>query len=110
FAYGVGATFVRLGITDISQIDTNDFNVLMQILAPARMQVLWIEIAFWAGTILGIWAIVQGIIATVRNAGRGSGSAAIITAVVAPMVFFTVVMLMLTFGIAASAAQLYGMG
>jgi len=39
------------------------------------------------GTGFGIWAIVQGIIAAVRNRGRALGIVAIVLAVVAPIVF-----------------------
>lgn len=57
------------------------------LLSPARDAVLWGEIAFWAGTVLGVWAIAQGIVALVKRRGRGQGIAAIIVAAVAFFVF-----------------------
>ncbi|WP_157078976.1 hypothetical protein [Herbiconiux solani] len=40
---------------------------------------------FILGTLLGLWAIVQGIVATVRKAGRAFGIAAMAIAVAAPL-------------------------
>lgn len=77
-------------------------------LSPARDQVLWAELSFWTGTILGIAAIVLGILAIVRKQGRGQGIAALIVSVVGPIIFFAVVLVALTFGGAAGAAGLYG--
>ena len=70
-------------------------------LSPARDQVLWAELAFWAGTLLGIAAIVVGIIAIRRRQGRGQGIAALIVAVIAPMIFFVVLVMALSTGTAA---------
>lgn len=70
-------------------------------LSPARDQVLWAELSFWAGTLLGIAAIVVGIIAIRRRQGRGQGIAALIVAVIAPMIFFVVLAIALSTGAAA---------
>lgn len=75
-------------------------------LAPARDQVLWAEISFWAGTVLGIAAFVLGIVAIVKRRGRGQGIAGLIIAVLGPVVFFTAVFIALTVGAAVGAAQL----
>lgn len=58
------------------------------LLAPARMDVLMAELTFWAGTAIGIAAIVLGIIAIVKRRGRGQGLAGMILAVVGPVAFF----------------------
>lgn len=63
----------------------------LSFLSPVREWVLLGEIAFWAGTVLGIWAIVQGIVAIVKRRGLGTGIAAIVVAVFAVVIFGTVV-------------------
>jgi hypothetical protein len=70
----------------------------LSILSPVREWVLVGELAFWAGTLLGIWAIVQGIVAIVRRAGRAQGIVAVVLAAVGPVVFAVAVQLSLTFG------------
>ncbi|MFJ2553249.1 hypothetical protein [Microbacterium sp. NPDC087591] len=84
----------------------DDFDSLAW-LSPARDQVLWAELAFWTGTILGIVAIVIGILAIVRKQGRGQGIAALIVSAVGPVIFFLVVLVALTLGGAAGTAGLY---
>ena len=76
----------------------------LSVLSPVRGWILAAEIAFWAGTVLGIWAIAQGIVAIVRAHGRGQGIAALVVAVVAPMVFGVVLYAAALAGIAAGAA------
>ena len=52
---------------------------LLALLSPVRDLVLWAEIGFWAGTVLGIWALIQGIVAIATRrgqAGTGVGDAA----------------------------------
>lgn len=84
----------------------DDFSSLA-FLSPARDQVLWAELSFWTGTILGIAAIVIGIMAIVRKQGRGQGIAALIVAVVAPIIFTLVVVIALSTGGAAGTVGLY---
>ena len=36
------------------------------------------------GTVIGVWAFIQGIVATAQNRGRGAGIAAIVIAVLGP--------------------------
>ncbi|WP_223628408.1 hypothetical protein [Microbacterium sp. EST19A] len=81
-------------------ISTTSDDVL-SVLSPARDQVLWAELSFWTGTILGIAAIVIGIIAIRRKQGRGAGIAALVVAVVAPMIFFVVLSVAFSTGGAA---------
>jgi hypothetical protein len=45
---------------------------------------------FGLGTVLGIWALVQGIVATATRRGRGFGIAAIVLAALGPIVAFSV--------------------
>lgn len=73
-------------------------------LSPARDQVLWTELSFWAGTVLGIAAIVLGIIAIRRNQGRGAGIAALIVAVLGAIIFFVAVFTAFAVGGAAGYA------
>ena len=77
-------------------------------LSPVRDQVLWAEISFWAGTLLGIFAIVAGIIAIVKQRGRGQGIAGVVVAAIAPGIFFTVVLLLLSIGASAGAMNTFG--
>ncbi|HWS52164.1 MAG TPA: hypothetical protein VN241_14235 [Microbacterium sp.] len=94
-AYEIGRR-IPAALTYVSDVDSLAF------LSPARDQVLWAEISFWAGTLLGIAAIVLAIIAVRRRQGRGQGIAALIVAVVAPVIFFVVL------GIALSAGTAVG--
>ncbi|WP_101844701.1 hypothetical protein [Zhihengliuella sp. ISTPL4] len=73
-------------------------------LSPARDQVLWTELSFWAGTLLGIAAIVLGIIAIRKKQGRGAGIAALIVAVLGAVVFFVAVFTAFAVGGAAGYA------
>ncbi|GAA3212069.1 hypothetical protein [Microbacterium terregens] len=76
------------------------------ILTPVRGWVLLGELAFWAGTALGIWAIVQGIVATVKARGRGWGVAAIVIAAIGPIAFGIGAQGFLAVGFAAGASLL----
>ncbi|MGA7148519.1 MAG: hypothetical protein WBX17_08550, partial [Microbacterium sp.] len=82
-----------------------DYSADLSTYSPVRGWVLVGEIAFWVGTVLGTWALVQGIIAAVKRRGRGSGIAAIVVAAIGPLVFFTVTWGALAVGMATSAAS-----
>lgn len=84
------------------QPTSTDFD--WSILAPVREWVLFGEIAFWVGTVLGTWALVQGIVATVKNRGRGWGIAAIIIAVIGPVAFAIGLQAFAVLGLASGAA------
>ncbi|WP_295789218.1 hypothetical protein [uncultured Microbacterium sp.] len=58
-----------------------------RILSPVRDLVLVGEVSFWAGTAIGITALVLGIVAIARRAGRGAGIAAVVVAALGPAVF-----------------------
>lgn len=74
------------------------------VLSPVRDHVLLGEFAFWGGTILGIWAIVQGIVAIVGRRGRGYGIAAVIIAVIAPIVFGVAAFAAFSLGVASGSS------
>lgn len=92
---GVGTEFAA------GPMDT-DFD--WSILSPVRGWVLLGEIAFWSGTVLGVWALVQGIIAIVKNSGRGAGIAAVVIATLGPVIFAIGVQVCLAAGIAAGTS------
>lgn len=73
------------------------------ILTPVRDWVLLGEVSFWAGTILGITALVLGIVAIVTRRGRGAGIAAVVVAALGPVVFGGVVQGFLSAGLTASS-------
>ncbi|PCE15959.1 hypothetical protein AUC47_10615 [Microbacterium sp. SZ1] len=96
----VGVAGYEIGRRIPSGLDTTDPDFL-SLLSPARDQVLWAEISFWTGTILGIAAIVIGIIAIRRNQGRGAGIAALVVAVIGPIIFWVVLLFAISTGTAA---------
>ena len=72
--YAIGFGLAESGALDYLDGDIDS----LAFLAPVREQVLWAEIAFWLGTVLGVWAIVQGIVAISRRRGRGQGIACLL--------------------------------
>lgn len=96
----VGVAGFEIGRRLPEGITTTNDDVL-SVLSPARDQVLWAELSFWTGTILGIAAIVIGIIAIRKKQGRGAGIGALIVAVLAPMIFFVVLLIAFSTGSAA---------
>lgn len=97
-AFQIGALLPNTRIT----VDSS-FSDDLSMLAPARTQVLWAEIAFWSGTALGITAIVLGIIATAKRRGRGLGITGIVLAALGPIAYFVALSVFLTVGAVASA-------
>jgi len=81
-------------------------NLDLRVLSPVRDLVLVVEVAFWTGTVLGITALVLGIIATARTSGRPMGIVAIVMAALGPFVFAALVALAL----AAGAGTVSGAG
>lgn len=86
---------------NISLVPTLENN--LSLLTPVRDSVLIAEIAGWAGTILGIWAFVQGIIAIRQQRGRGAGITAVVFAVLGPVIFAAAGGIALLIGIGAGA-------
>jgi len=99
--WGIGAGIGAQQLTDLSEANAST-SAMLAALTPVRGQVLVAEIAFWAGTILGIWAIVQGIVAITRHRGRGFGIAAIIVAAVGPLAYFVLLLIFLGMGAAGA--------
>jgi hypothetical protein len=95
---------IGLGTGREVSLQPMDIDFDWSILTPVREWVLLGELSFWAGTILGIWAIVQGIVAIVRNRGRGWGIAAIVVAAIGPIAFATGVQAFLAAGFASGAS------
>lgn len=77
-------------------------------LSPVRDDVLLAELSFWGGTLVGIAAIVLGVVAIVRRRGRGQGVAAVVLGAVGPLAFFLVLAVAVTAGAGAAAAAVYG--
>ncbi len=73
----------------------------LSLLAPVRGWVLIAEIAFWAGTVLGVWALAQAIVALVKNRGRGAAVAAVTIAALGPVAFGVAVLLLVSAGLGA---------
>jgi hypothetical protein len=73
-----------------------------------REQVLMGEVSFWLGTLAGVAAIVLGIMAIVKRAGRAWGITALILGVLGPVVFFTVLGVSLGIGASAGSAAYLG--
>lgn len=69
------------------------------ILSPVREWVLVGEVSFWLGTVLGLWALIQGIVALVSRRGRIAGIVAVVLAVVAPILFGVVTWVSLAAGL-----------
>ncbi|GAA3943079.1 hypothetical protein [Microbacterium soli] len=81
------AGLLALGIgtrTPFDMLITASGDLSLSALTPVRTEVLWIEILFWAATVIGILAFVLGITAAVRRRGRGPGIAAIVLATIGP--------------------------
>lgn len=74
------------------------------VLTPVRDWVLMGEIAFWIGTAIGIWALVQGIVAIVTNRGRVQGIVGTGLAVLGPIAFAIAVQASIAMGFAAGSS------
>ena len=106
-AGGWAAFEIGRGIADVDRLSSINGS-LLRLLSPVRDIVLWAEISFWAGTLLGITAFVLGIVATVRRNGRPMAIAAIVLAaivlaVIGPVVFGAIVSMLLPLGAATGA-------
>ncbi|MCR2809671.1 MULTISPECIES: DUF3824 domain-containing protein [unclassified Microbacterium] len=100
----VAAYNIGLGTGRDLALSPGDIDFDWSILTPVREWVLIGELAFWAGTVLGIWALVQGIVATVKNRGRGWAIAAIVIAAIGPVAFSIGVQGLLAAGFATGAS------
>lgn len=103
FAAASGAMRDAIGLSPEGLENLSD-DQLLALLSPVRGLVLWAEIGFWTGTVLGIWALVQGIVAIVTARGRGAAIAAVSIAAVAPIAWTIAVGTAVIVGIAAGAS------
>src|SRR5690606_7161852 len=65
---------VGVGAEQASRPASTQFDPL--VFVPVRDWVLLGEVSFWLGTLFGVWALVQGIVAIAKKRGRGAGIAA----------------------------------
>ena len=100
--FGAIASF-NIGLGAGREITARSFDADFDwsILTPVRDWVLLGEVSFWVGTALGVWALVQGVVAIVTGRGRGAGIAAVAIAALGPIAFGAVVQGFLTAGLAA---------
>lgn len=103
-AGAIGGYFIGAGTGERLMAGTLGTNFDWSLLSPVRDWVLLAEIGFWAGTALGIWAIVQGIVAIARRAGRGWGIAAVVVAALGPIIFGLTLQALIVAGLAAAAS------
>lgn len=94
-----GIAGFEIGVRIPSGIDTTDPD-LLSALSPARTQVLWAEISFWVGTVIGIAAIVVGIIAIRKKQRRALGIVGLILAVLGAGFFWIVLVVTVSAGTA----------
>ena len=95
----VGIAGFEIGRRLPGGFDTTDPDFL-SVLSPARDQVLWAELSFWTGTVLGIAAIVIGILAIRKKQARGAGIAALVVSVLGPIIFWVVLLVAISTGTA----------
>ncbi|GAA3628895.1 hypothetical protein GCM10022200_09370 [Microbacterium awajiense] len=100
----IAGFFVGLGTAHEFIVSPPGPDLDWRVLTPVRGWVLAAEIAFWIGTALGVWALVQGIVAIAKARGRGAGIAAVVIAGLGPVVFFLGLQLGLAVGFATGAA------
>jgi len=77
-------------------------------LAPVRGWVVLIEVLFWFGTLGGMWALIQGIIAIATNRGRGMGIAAAVISFAGPLLFTAAGTMTMLAGFATASAMPVG--
>jgi hypothetical protein len=100
----IAAFSIGVGAGEELVLDPAAIDVDWSILTPVREWVLLGELSFWGGTILGIWALVQGIVAIAKNRGRGWGIAAVVVAAIGPIAFGIGVQAFLMAGFASGAS------
>jgi hypothetical protein len=101
----IGVLGVEIGTRIPAGIDTGNTERLLAILSPARDQVLWAEITFWVATILGIAAIVLGILSIRAKQRRGLGITGLVLAVLGPVLYGTVLLIAVSLGTAMGFAR-----
>ncbi|MEV8266038.1 hypothetical protein [Microbacterium sp. NPDC076911] len=86
----LGVTAFEIGQGALTQNVLTTAQFSPEALTPVRGWVLFAEITFWTGTVCGIWALTQGIVAIVRRRGRGAGIAAVVLASAGPLIALVV--------------------
>jgi hypothetical protein len=101
----VGVATFNVGLGAGREIAQRPFDIDFDwsVLTPVRDWVLIAELSFWVGTALGVWAIVQGIIAIVTARGRRTGIAAVAVAVLGAILFAIALQSGLTAGLTAGS-------
>lgn len=99
-AYGAMSRAISVSPEGLENLSNDQ---LLALLSPFRGLVLWAEIGLGAGTLLGIWAVAQGIVAIASRRGRGPAIAAVVVASIGPVVFAATVGAAVLSGIAAGA-------
>ncbi|PRB05342.1 hypothetical protein [Microbacterium sp. MYb64] len=96
--HGIGSS------TDLTALENRVSSDDLSFLTPVRDLILWVEITTWTATALGIWALVQGIVAIAKRRGRGPGIAAVIIAALGPFVYGLVgyIVFIVALGVAAT--------
>lgn len=102
FAAAMGAMTRAVEVSP-SGLEDLSSDQLLALLSPVRGLVLWAEIGFWAATVIGIWALVQGIVAIWARRGRGPGIGAVVVAALGPVLYFLIVGAATISGVAAGA-------
>ncbi|MEV7633565.1 hypothetical protein AB0N64_14290 [Microbacterium sp. NPDC089318] len=94
-----GVLALQIGlVVSVDDLVSEAGDFVIAALSPVRTETLWAEIMFWLGTVLGVGAVVGGIVAVARRRGRGMGIAAIVIAAIGPGAFFLAVALMYGIG------------
>lgn len=91
---------VGLG-TNLQAVMSGSAPFTWRLLSPVRGWVLLGEIAFWTGTVVGVMALVLGIIAIVKNRSRVLAIVALVITVLGPTVFFVALQAALVAGVPA---------
>lgn len=102
FAAAMGAMTRAVEVSP-SGLEDLSSDQLLALLSPVRGLVLWAEIGFWAATVIGIWALVQGIVAIWARRGPGPGIGAVVVAALGPVLYFLIVGTATISGVAAGA-------
>ena len=102
-AVAVAAFNIGLGAGREIALRPMDIDFDWSVLTPVRDWVLLGEIAFWTGTILGVWAIVQGIIAIITRRGRRAGIAAVVIGALGAVIFAVTLQGFLAAGLGAGS-------
>jgi hypothetical protein len=97
--HGIGSS------ADLTSLENRISSEDLSILTPVRDLILWVEITTWTATALGIWALVQGIVAIAKQRGRGPGIAAVIIAALGPFVYGLVGYIVFIVGLGVAATQ-----